>query len=84
MDDKSEALCKIAVTALTALVASTEHQRHREMWKQAVARVQQTRRDIESDEEIAALRQQPRTTSMELKGFERDSPVRARRGQPNV
>ena len=56
MDDNSETLCKIAVTALNALVASTEHKRHREMWKLAVARVEQTRRDIESDEGIAALR----------------------------
>ena len=56
MDDKSEALCKIAVTALNALVASTEHSRHRELWKLALARVQQTRRDIESDEAIPRRR----------------------------
>jgi hypothetical protein len=59
MDDKAEALCRIAGVALNALVADEKDKRHRELWKLALARVWQTKRDIEADLEIREIRKPP-------------------------
>ncbi len=63
MDDKAEALCRIAGVALNALVAGEKDKRHKELWKLALARVWQTKRDIEADIEIREMRKpQPRAS----------------------
>lgn len=61
MGHQSEVLCKIAIDALQAVRRETMNTRHRDLWDLAIARVQQTRRDIAADEEIASIRRAPLT-----------------------
>lgn len=61
MDGKSEVLCKIVIDALQAVRRDTLNARHRDLWDLAIARVQQTRRDVDADAEIARLRRAPLT-----------------------
>jgi hypothetical protein len=56
MDTRDIALFRIAVDALRAIKMNVVTQRHVELCQLAIARVLQTQRDIQDDEEIAAKR----------------------------
>lgn len=58
-NSQNDVLCKIAIDALRAIQRDTRNVRHSDLWGLAISRINQTKRDIESDEELVATRQPP-------------------------
>lgn len=63
MDRKDIDLCEIAVAALRAVSRNVTNERHRQLWDLAIRRVDQTRADVEADEEIERAKQPVRAAS---------------------
>lgn len=59
MDRRDDALIKIATDALRTVQRHAANGRHNDLWQLAISRVNQTRSDIESDEELQMIRQPP-------------------------
>ncbi len=58
-NSQNDALCKIATDALRAIQKDTRNVRHSDLWGLAISRINQTKHDVEADEELAAAIRQP-------------------------
>lgn len=56
MDRRDDALIKIATDALRTVQRHAIGIRHNDLWQLAISRINQTKSEIEADEEIDAVR----------------------------
>jgi hypothetical protein len=73
MDRKDIDLCEIAVSALRAISRNVTNKRHKQLWQLAIRRIDQTRADVEADEEIERARPPILNVAMAAQKAERDN-----------